>query len=391
MALVGLLLLLLTPAQDAFLAIPLDRVGEAARREQKPALLYVHTRWQQLPGAILDDARVRAVLAERCVAVRVDLAEHEDFAAQHAVARLPLFMLVDSAGLETDRIIPFGSAGDVERELLAALSGIDAEGRARALLERMGPQNPFARERLAEALARRGKRDEALREYLWLLDDAFKNVMFAAARRDLVCADLARLGADSPVALEALRARRQAWAEGLLRGSDDANVARNVAAADRALDEPQATLALFDLLSEKSRARQVLFDRVIDQLVDARRYAEALRPIDPLESFELQLQLAGRGGGLACCSLHAARGPGATTPLIERGARLAEAAAALRFDEQARKLVERTLSVEDTPAARRVLRTRLERVGRGELLPAPVPASSAPAPPAQASLEGSPP
>lgn len=382
MPVLSLCCLLLLQSHDAFRAQTLPEALVAAGTENKPLLLYVHTRWQQLPIVILDDPRVKTTLADRFVALRCDLADQPDVAARYDVSRLPLFLLLNADGRETDRIIPFGSPGDIERELQAAAEGINAEDRARTLLERMGSENPFARERLADALTRRERYAEALTEYAWLLDVALKNVMFAAARRDLVAADMARLSSHYPPALDELRKRRTAWADALLAGADDANVARNVASADRALSADADTLALFDKLPAESRARQVLFDRVIDQLIDGGRYNDALRSINPLEHYQLQLQLAGRGGGLACCSLHSARGPGAATPLIERGARLVEATAAKKMDDVARKLIVQTLAVEDTPNSRAILKQRLERVARQDLVSSfPATVSSQPAKP----------
>ncbi|MGE0478953.1 MAG: thioredoxin family protein [Phycisphaerae bacterium] len=344
----------------------------AAREEQKP-LLACFVAAYSLPCKFLDETtwvepRVRSLLAERVVAIRVDVEREAALAGRFRVDRTPTLLLLDADERELDCIEGYRTAKLMVDELEGALAGRDAETRARARIEQTRGQDAVARHALANVLVRKGRETEALEQFEWCFDQALpRNIVYASTQRAALFSDWARLAARFAPARDAMQARRAACERVLLEERDEANVARNLAGLAQHLGDTEALVEFYDRLKADSRARGVLIDAVFDRLVDARRYDDILAEIEPRESFRHRVQVARAGGGLACCPVHARRGPGTVGSVVERGARLVEALAATKRDADARALIDDVIRFEDTIATRELLVARLERAERREL------------------------
>lgn len=345
----------------------LDAALAAAREADQPVLALFSARWSlagaRVEQAIWGDAALRTLIEKRVVSVRLEVSADDDLARRLRIETVPTLLLLGADGAERDILMPTADPAQFRADLEAALAGTDAVARAQALIDRLGPGNPLGHEHLAIALDRRGRHADALAAYLQCMDVGLRNVPYAAARRDSLAAALAQLAKAYPPARAAADERRTAWREKLRSGRDDVDLARNLAAFNLAFDDEADTLAVYDALPPTAKARRVLHDRVLNQLIDAKRYQDAAADGELLHALRNTIFQATRGDGGACCSLHAPRGPGSGLAVVERGARLVEAAVALGQEDQARKIMIETLKFEDTPENRATLRERLKRAG----------------------------
>ncbi|MCA9242699.1 MAG: hypothetical protein KDA32_01995 [Phycisphaerales bacterium] len=356
-------------AAPIFQPANLDEAQVIAKRLDQPILALITARWSQA-GARVDSAlrhsSIRTFLEDHVVTVRLEISASDKTAERLRIQSVPTLLLLDADGAERDLLMPTALPERLRADLQAALAGRDAEARARALIAELGPGNPTGHEHLAIALERRGMQDEALEAYLKCVDPGLRNVAYAAARRDILATALARMAETFPAAAEAVDRRRAEWRDKLTAGRDDVDIARNVAAFNLAFGDEADTLALYDALPPASKPRRVLHDRVINQLVDARRYGDVAADGQLIFALRDTIFQATRGDGGACCSLHAPRGPGSGLTIVERGARLAETAAALQRADEAKRIIMETLKFEDTPENRATIRARLKRAGVDE-------------------------
>lgn len=344
----------------------------AAREEDKPLLVCFAAAFS-LPCRFLDETTwvepgVQKLLAGRVVAIRVDVERDAALATRFRVDRTPTLLLLDTDERELDCIEGYRTAKLMLDELEGALAGRDAEVRARARIEQTRGQDPVARQVLGNVLVRKGRQAEALEQFEWCFDEGLaRNIVYASTQRAALFSDWARLAERFAPARAAMERRRASCERVLLDERDDANVARNLAGLAQHLGETHALVEFYDRLKPDSRARGILIDAVFDPFVDTRRYDDILAQIEPRESFRHRVRLARAGGGLACCPVHARRGPATVGSVVERGARLVEALAATKRDADARALSEDVLRFEDTSATRALLVARLERAGRRDL------------------------
>lgn len=355
-----------------FRPLDLPAALAAAKIEDRPVLIFIDAPWslpsRYFAAATLNDRHVATLLRERFVAIRIDTDAQRDVATRHRIDRTPTLLLLGPDGAERDCIEGTRVADELAPELEAALAGQDAEARALAALEKSDGRDARLRQRLATALVRKGRFDDALREYLWCFDEGLKrNLFFSATQREELLANLVRLAERHPPALAALHERRDAAEQALLAGRDDAHTARNLAALAVQLREEPRLLGVFDRLPAASKARRILVESVFDQLVDAGRWRELGDLLDPLASFQYRLTLARTGGGCACCAIHAPRGPGTLAVFAARAARSAAALAALDRPADARRVIDDLLKFDDSPATRAPLLEHLTRLNRPEL------------------------
>lgn len=127
----------------------------------------------------------------------------------------------------------------------------------------------------AKALAQSGNWEAALPEYLWCYDVGMVRVAsFMGVRSSFLLSELAKMAADYPPAMAALRERRD-QAEQRMLANADRQAGADLAALNHTLGEDARNLETFDKLPANSPQRQGLLVRVYDQLIDAKRYADA--------------------------------------------------------------------------------------------------------------------
>jgi hypothetical protein len=219
--------------------------------------------------------------------------------------------------------------------------------------------NPF------HALVRCGKFDQALEEYLWCLEVGLRqNILYAAARRRLLLKGFVSLTEQYPPARAALLERRAAMEQALRGDQDSANLARDLAELNCCLGNEARNLALYDQLPPRSKARHILFDRVLDQLVECRRYGDVLAVLDPLRVFSQEAHLARIRGGSNERGPEAAQQRGTRAFAVARGAALVEALAGAGRVKEAHALIKAILRYDDTPETRALLK---QHAGRANL------------------------
>lgn len=227
-----------------------------------------------------------------------------------------------------------------------------------------------ARYKNAQALARAGKGDAALPEFLWCLDEGMPRVAgYAGVRLSFLLSEIERVG---PAGIAALRERRDAAQKRMLAGKNDRDAASDFAAFNRTLKEDDLTIALYDAMSAEDPRRKTLASAAYEQLVTARRYADALvgRDYGNLSSlFELNIR-------------ERPLPPNASDPerirqmqrsyTIKATAQSVEVLAGAGDLANARKLAERLLAYDSSETTKATLQEHLQRAGRPDLLkPAP--------------------
>jgi hypothetical protein len=165
------------------------------------------------------------------------------------------------------------------------LRGLDAVSRAWRKLE--GHENePPARQKYADVLARAGRHAEALQEYLWCFDKGRGAPGYSGVRLTILLQKIERLSAKTPDARKALEQRRDAAEVKLLANAKDYDAVVDFVALDTALGETRRTLATYLRLKKTApldpKVREVFARELTPLLVAERQYAEALELIgDP--------------------------------------------------------------------------------------------------------------
>jgi hypothetical protein len=219
--------------------------------------------------------------------------------------------------------------------------------------------SPEAVERRFEAarhLATNGDADHALQELLWCYDVGFRHA--AGTRPELqmraVLPAIVSLGERHPPAVAALRERVEKVRERLLSGDGGSAAVSELSLLTTALKEPQLMLAIHDQLSPDSPHRASMASHAFAQLVESRRYSEAL---------------VGREFGFMSSTFEAKSQRRPLQKLaINSATRDIEVLAGAGEIEHARRLTERILKVDDSTDTRALLRKHLERAGHPELL-----------------------
>lgn len=358
---------------NPFHDLSLTEACELARDEHKLVFVYV-TRPNELATDALEQPtwsvwRAIDLLIRETVAVRLDSGRDADALRPYELGEPPTVLLLESDGRLVRRLPGDAALTPLMNTLEDVLSSDKALARVRAALQDVGQDDPLARERLADALARHGDPAAALRHYRWCIEVGLqKQISYAAARRRLVMNSLVQLGEPYAPARQAAEEIRDKMEAALLGGEDNANLARDLAALNRALGDESRTLSLFDRLPKRSRARYTLFDRVFEQLVEQKRYADILALADPSQTFRQEVFMARQNRGLWDDSPDAPHTRGQRAFVVRRGACLVEALAATGRTAAARKLIDAVLRFDDRAETLATLRSRAARADAPDVL-----------------------
>ncbi len=330
-----------------------------------PCKMLDRTTWQ-------DDA-VAALLREKTIPLKIDAEKETALARRYEIEAYPTLLLVKPDGKVLDRLVGYRNATTFISEFKDALAGKTSLMRAReqagAAAELDLHSQVQARYKLAQELAQAGHHADALKEYLWLFDDGMQRVAsFAGVRGSFLLNSIASLARDYPPALEALRNRRDAAQGRLSADPTNSAAAADLASLNRALKDEQSTLETFDKLPAGSPGRTSLGRFVFDQLLEKRRYADALAA-QPIERFRREFdriasQFWGEGHGQITGEVRQ------TLQNLElrNAAKEIEALAGAGQLEEARGLIKRVRKLDDSDTTRALLREHLVRAGHGELL-----------------------
>jgi thiol-disulfide isomerase/thioredoxin len=290
----GLLIAAATAAARAdegpFRALTFDQAKRAAaERGDRFVLVDFFTTWcgpcKKLDETTWKDREVRDWLAKEAVCIKVDAEKDTALADKYRINVYPTVLLIRPDGAEIDRLVGYRDAPTFLADARDSLAGKDTLSRARRKLVGSAANNPSLRVDYGDALAQKGRLEDALSEYLWCFDHGLEHdVAFTGVRLSFLLNRIVQLGRSHPPALDELRKRRDAARQALEGGKADPRTAMDVAALNRELGEPEQTLSLYDRIKDNkslpASVRQVLFDRSLDQLLKARRYKEIVAATD---------------------------------------------------------------------------------------------------------------
>ncbi len=275
-----------------FQALSLEQALQRAAEQKKVVFVDFFTTWC-MPCKMMDestwkDGKVGDWLAKNAIAIRLDAEKERQAARKYKVAAVPSMVFIKPDGGELDRIEGIRDAEGFLGEATAICSGEDPYVRARRILGESGDDNLNARMKYARKLVGLGKPDEALTAYLWCYDKVAKDgPAFIASQ---VIAGLGNLAKTLPAVHEALKPRldqalarldKEAWT---MEGVADVLDMSRIAGSDLA-----ARLARYDRLKPKAgqdgKAGE-LTKLFMDELLEARRYAELAGVLEPEKAAE---------------------------------------------------------------------------------------------------------
>jgi hypothetical protein len=141
-----------------------------------------------------------------------------------------------------------------------------------------------------------------------------------------------------------------------------------------ALEQKQKSLEVFDRLPAGSPLRAVISDLIIDDLVGARRYADILAGKNVKSDFAKKVELyTFMSDALDPKNpVRDATGQGYRKYTVDSGARLFEALAGVKRNEEARELAQAILKFDASASTRKTLTEAAARAGNGDLAPSHV-------------------
>jgi RNA polymerase sigma factor (sigma-70 family) len=226
-----------------------------------------------------------------------------------------------------------------------------------------------ARYKHGQALVKSGQFEEALKELLWCYDTGMPQVMgFAGVRSSFLLGDLARLGKTYPPALAALQERRDSSEQRFRESVTDTDALNEYANLNRALDDNQKTLALFDSIPPDDSRRTALAYNVKDLLLNAQRYTE-LAKATPYFSIAMSFDATTDTGFLA--KLPADQATQLKQNVAGNTGKDIEMLAGAGDIAHASQLIDKVLAFDRSAETIAILQSHLARAGHPELLKSP--------------------
>jgi hypothetical protein len=294
---------------------------------------------------------VKKLLEENYVVLHVELERDQALRERYGVKKAPTVIVLRSDGSEFDRVAIFLTGQEFVEFLKAPLSGrTDIAVLVEKAKAPTATTNAYVT--LAGTQYRRGKFVEATESYTQALDRILANLKAERRYLKLVLNRLGTLVAHTASAKEALSSRRDRLeAEVRQAPSEFIPVLFDL---NEALNEPARSVSFFQALPKSSPWRREGFASVFGPLIEARDYATATSVVD-LESFVGSLyprdipsdtdSSADSGPRAVIESMRKQR-------IVECTALAIEALLATGQPAKVRRLTERALEFDDTPAAR---------------------------------------
>jgi thiol-disulfide isomerase/thioredoxin len=277
-----LLLSSVVAAEDpgVFAEIGFEAACAKAKDGNRIVMVDFFTTWcgpcKKLDKVTWRDAKVVAWLGEKAVALKIDAEKEEALAAKYHIRSYPTVLLLRPDGSEIDRLVGYRDPEEFLEEAGDALDGRDSVSKSKALLVGSAANSPGLRLDYAEALAGRGRNEEALKEFLWCYDHGLEfDRMFDGARGGALLSSLASLAADFPPAKEALRSRRDACVARLLAAQGGVNDAVDMMRLNHHLQEQAMSFEVYGKLAKvegTEELREAMYGDLFELLLEARQY-----------------------------------------------------------------------------------------------------------------------
>lgn len=215
-------------------------------------------------------------------------------------------------------------------------------------------------------LSRNGRKEEALADFLWCLDDGMVRVpSFAGVRLSFLLGEIEKLGSSG---IAALQARRDEAQKRVFASASDFAAAMEFAAINRVLKEDDLTIAIYDQLPASDPRRRSLASGAYDQLVAGQRYGDAAQVRDYaflLSAFESQIKERPLPGN---APKPEAMRQAQRTSAIAAAAKSIEVLAGAGKLAEARNLAERLLQFDGSATTKAVIQKHATRAGQPGLL-----------------------
>lgn len=274
-----------------FSTLPFEAALQKAGREKKLVFIDFFATWcgpcKMLDKTTWRDPKVTKWLETNTVPLKIDAEKEAGLAQRYGVRAYPTMVFIKADGTVLDRIIGYHPPERFLKKAVAYLSGNDSASLAREELKGH-EDDPQRRMTYAQALAEKGDDAKALEEYLWCYDNGVaKDPAFIGVRGSFLVAYILQLAKRYPPARDAMVKRRDEAGKQILSGTAEQPALNDFMSLNRALKEREATLKLYDSLktgdARAKKSREQLSVEVMELLVNARRYADALEFIpDPM-------------------------------------------------------------------------------------------------------------
>lgn len=366
------------PASPAFHNLTFEAAGTMAAAEQKIVFIDFFTTWcapcKMLDTTTWQDAKVIELLQTKAVALKLDAEKEKALSVRYKIEAYPTLLLLKPDGTEIDRIVGYRPANKFIEELTAGLAGKNSSARARSALAGAVTDRDKVQARydLGRRLATQGKHAEALIEFLWCYDEGMVQVgYFQGARNHYLLSALARLATVYPPAREALVERRDRAQADLLAPAGYSSAASDLGSLNHALGEDAKTMTLFEQLPADDKRRSILGPALLPQLLQARRYVDALTAQPHASLILMAARMAAPMPGTEM--LPAETLASLRDQRINWFAERIEILAGAGELDLAREFLAKALAYDSSEAANTAYRAYLERAGHAELLnPPPV-------------------
>lgn len=296
-------------AEEPFADLTFEQALEKAGKENKVVMIDFFTTWcgpcKMLDRSTWPNPDVRKLLSEKAIPIKVDAEKNRPLSQKYAITSYPQLVFIRPDGTEIDRIVGYVAPEAFIQSATGPLSGKDRITIMRESIA-SNPNDPLQRMRLADAMAQRGKLEDALAEYLWCFDEGARHKPeFVSIRNAFLAGKIAGLGQKLPAAVAALNQRRSDATKTLLASATEAAQKDNAAAAskqsltesamtivaiDRAQMRGSSSISLYDQLKSQgeaaAEARRALAGSLFDALWNSKRYEDMLRDCgDPDKRF----------------------------------------------------------------------------------------------------------
>jgi thiol-disulfide isomerase/thioredoxin len=280
-----------SPTQGPFRELDFEEALALAAREEKVVFVDFFTTWcepcKKLDRITWKDPSVMSWLEASTIPLKVDAEKNRELASRYGIRSYPTLLFVAADGKPKGGLVGYRSPKDFIAEGGDIVAGVQLSRRLREKwLKDSG--NPDLRHELGRQLERELAYEEAAEHYLWCWDhggdDASRG--FSRVRHSKLLTDMGRLmRMHSPLKVVMIE-RRDRAREVAMGEQPTAGACLDFVRLSETLGDRKSNLAAYDELGARQAQgeaeapgfdpRGALFVHVVDLLLDAQRYSDAV-------------------------------------------------------------------------------------------------------------------